>query len=73
MFQVKAKILPHPRLENGVEVHVVKNGFIVESFSAVLHSLEDSIAHARKIVRNMFPSLTEGDIDVHVPSGIERD
>jgi len=73
MHKLSALIKRHPRIEHGVEVEVVKDGFVVESFVAVLDTLEDSIERASVLLKNMFPMLGKDDVDVQLPHGLQRD
>jgi hypothetical protein len=71
MYKVTASIHPHPTLAHGVEVKVIKNGFAVEEFSSVRSNLNESIAHAKQLIRNLFPQLPDGDINVHLSSSFQ--
>jgi hypothetical protein len=73
MFKLYAIIKSHPRLDNGVEVHIERGGHEVEYFPIIKDTIEKSIAQARQTIQNLFPELGEGDVSVQLSSGIERD
>jgi hypothetical protein len=73
MFKLSAIIKSHPRLENGVEVHIENGDREVEYFTIIKDTIEQSIEQAKQTVRNLFPELGEGDVSVQLSSSIERD
>jgi hypothetical protein len=64
MFSLRASIRRHPRIETAVEVEVTKGGEYAGSWVYNKSTLQDSIAVAKKIMLELHPALSEGDIDV---------
>jgi hypothetical protein len=73
MFKLYAIIKSHPRLDNGVEVHIEKGGLEVEYFPIIKDTIEKSIAQAKQTIQNLFPELGEGDVSVQLSSSVKRD